>query len=125
MRVDLTPITCLVLVAAGYAPAAAQRPRATLDFDRDWRLHLGDVSGAQEVTFDDSAWRRLDVPHDWSIEGEFSDTNPAGVAGGALPGGVGWYRKVFSTPETDTSRRVFVEFGTSCRRTSVTAGRRT
>ena len=110
MRVDLTPITCLVLVAAGYAPAAAQRPRATLDFDRDWRFHLGDVSGAQEVTFDDSAWRRLDVPHDWSIEGEFSDTNPAGVAGGALPGGVGWYRKVFSTPETDTSRRVFVEF---------------
>jgi len=106
MRVDLCPL----LVVALYAPAAAQRPRATLDFDRDWRFHLGDVSGAQEVTFDDSAWRRLDVPHDWSIEGEFSDTNPAGVAGGALPGGVGWYRKVFSTPETDTSRRVFVEF---------------
>ncbi len=106
MRVDLCPL----LVVALYAPAAAQRPRATLDFDRDWRFHLGDVSGAQDVTFDDSAWRRLDVPHDWSIEGEFSDTNPAGVAGGALPGGVGWYRKVFSTPETDTSRRVFVEF---------------
>jgi len=103
-------VPSLALLVAGYTPAAAQRPRATLDFDREWRFRLGEVSGAQEVTFDDSGWRSLNVPHDWSIEGEFSDTNPAGVAGGALPGGVGWYRKVFTVAATDTDRVVFVEF---------------
>ncbi len=97
---------CALLLAPW--PAAAQR--RTLDFDRGWRFHLGDVSGAQAATFDDAGWRTLDVPHDWSIEGEFSDTNPAGVAGGALPGGVGWYRKTFAVAQRDAGRRVFVEF---------------
>ena len=110
MRRRALLVPSLALLVAGYTPAAAQRPRATLDFDREWRFRLGEVSGAQEVTFDDSGWRSLNVPHDWSIEGEFSDTNPAGVAGGALPGGVGWYRKVFTVVATDTDRVVFVEF---------------
>src|SRR5216117_3323723 len=97
---------CALLLAPW--PAAAQR--RTLDFDRGWRFHLGDVSGAQEATFDDAGWRTLDVPHDWSIEGAFSDTNPAGANGGALPGVVGWYRKTFSVAERDTGRLVFAEF---------------
>jgi len=101
-------VSLLALLVAPFAPAAAQR--AILPFDRAWRFHLGDVAGAQGATFDDSGWRILDLPHDWSIEGEFSDTNPAGPSGGALPGGVGWYRKTFSVAERDTSRLVFVEF---------------
>ncbi len=84
--------------------------RQTQNFDHAWRFHLGDVSGAQEVAFDDAGWRTLDVPHDWSIEGEFSEQNPAGVAGGALPGGVGWYRKSFVVPRSDSGKLVFVEF---------------
>lgn len=93
-----------------YAPSIAAAQRTTRDFDAGWRFHLGDVSGAQEPSFDDSGWRTLDVPHDWSIEGAFSADNPAGVGGGALPGGVGWYRKPFAVPARDSSRRVFVEF---------------
>ena len=96
-----------LLVAAPWS-AAAQR--STLDFDRAWRFHLGDVPGAEAAGFDDSGWRTLDVPHDWSIEGEFSDTNPAGAHGGALPGGVGWYRKALAVPQADSGRLVFVEF---------------
>jgi beta-galactosidase len=84
--------------------------RQTQDFDHAWRFHLGDVAGAEQPAFDDSGWRTLDVPHDWSIEGEFSEQNPAGVAGGALPGGVGWYRKSFAVPPADSGRVVFVEF---------------
>jgi len=103
-------VTLLALLVAPYTPAAPQRERATLRFDRAWRFHLGDVPGAQEGTFDDSGWRTLNLPHDWSIEGEFSDTNPAGAGGGALPGGVGWYRKTFSVAERDAGRLVFVEF---------------
>ncbi len=84
--------------------------RQTQNFDHAWRFHLGDVPGAQETAFDDAGWRTLDLPHDWSIEGEFSEQNPAGVAGGALPGGVGWYRKTFTVPARDSAKVVFVEF---------------
>jgi len=84
--------------------------RQTASFDRNWRFHLGDVAGAQERAFVDSGWRKLDIPHDWSIEGPFNEQAPAGVAGGALPGGIGWYRKTFSLPAGDTSKVVFVEF---------------
>ena len=84
--------------------------RQTQNFDHGWRFHLGDVPGAQEAKFDDARWRTLDVPHDWSIEGEFSEQNPAGASGGALPGGVGWYRKSFVVPRSDTGKVVFIEF---------------
>lgn len=99
----------LVLLVAPFT-AAAQGQRAMLAFDRAWRFHLGDAAAAQDPTFSDSGWRTLDVPHDWSIEGEFSDSNPAGASGGALPGGVGWYRKTFSVAARDSGRLVFVEF---------------
>ncbi len=91
-------------------PSIGAAQRSTVNFDRGWRFHLGDVAGAQDPTFPDSGWPLLDVPHDWSIEGAFSDTNRAGPAGGALPGGVGWYRKAFSMPKAAASRLVFVEF---------------
>ena len=58
----------------------------------------------------DSNWRKLDVPHDWSIEGSFDQKNPTGAAGGFLPAGVGWYRKQFTLPESQARRRVFIEF---------------
>ncbi len=57
--------------------------------------------------FDDSGWRDLHLPHDWAIEGEFSKDAPSGTGSGALPGGIGWYRKHFVTPQSD---RVYVEF---------------
>ena len=119
MRARRAVVGLLALLVAPFASTVAQRERAILPFDRAWRFHLGDVPGAQEATFDDSAWRRLDLPHDWSIEGEFSDTNPAGAGGGALPGGVGWYRKTFSVAERDTGRLVFVEFDGAYRNSEV------
>ena len=84
--------------------------RQTTNFDQAWRFHLGDVAGAQQAAFGDSGWRALDLPHDWSIEGPFKEQNPAGVAGGALPGGIGWYRKAFTLPAGDTAKVVFIEF---------------
>jgi beta-galactosidase len=62
------------------------------------------------VNFDDSNWQKLNIPHDWSIEGEFSKDNPATPGGGALPGGTGWYRKTFVIPETDREKLIFVDF---------------
>ena len=99
----------IVALLVGWAGTSAAQHRLTRDFDRGWRFHLGDVTGAENVALNDASWRALDLPHDWSIEGEFSERNPAGAGGGALPGGVGWYRKTFTVAATDSSRLVFVE----------------
>jgi beta-galactosidase len=80
------------------------------DFDANWRFHLGDAPQAKETDFADNSWRRLNLPHDWSIEGTFSKENPSGVGGGALPGGIGWYRKTFTLPEEDKNKSVFIDF---------------
>lgn len=84
--------------------------RTILNFGKDWKFHPGDVPVAETVGFDDSSWRKLNVPHDWSIEGEFSEKNPATPGGGALPGGIGWYRKSFKISAEDLKRSVFIDF---------------
>jgi beta-galactosidase len=59
--------------------------------------------------FDDSAWRKLDVPHDWGIEGPFRDDLDNNT--GKLPWkGIAWYRKHFTVPQADQGQRVFVDF---------------
>lgn len=92
------------------AVAAATMPRTSLSFDPGWRFFKGDAKGAEAAVFDDSAWRTLDLPHDWSIEGPFAKTNKTGGAGAFLPSGVGWYRKAFTLPASAAKQCVFVEF---------------
>jgi beta-galactosidase len=89
---------------------ASGSARIVKPFDTDWCFFKGDASGAEAINFDDSKWRTLNVPHDWSIEGPFAATNPTGGAGGYLPAGVGWYRKHFTLPKEYAGRRVFIEF---------------
>jgi beta-galactosidase len=81
-----------------------------VNFDRDWRFHLGEVANAEDPGFDDTQWRQLNLPHDWSIEGEFDEKNPAGTGGGALPGGMGWYRKTFTVPDVAKGKFVWIDF---------------
>jgi len=81
-----------------------------LDFNADWRFHLGEASGFHVPEFDDSSWRTLNTPHDWSIEGQFSKTNPSGASGGYLPGGIGCYRKHFVLPEDAKGKRIKIRF---------------
>jgi beta-galactosidase len=68
------------------------------------------AAGAETAEFDASHWRRLYVPHDWSIEGEFSKTAASTGSGGWLPSGVAWYRKEVNIPADAKSRRFWVEF---------------
>jgi len=84
--------------------------RTILPFDSDWHFLNADSPGAEQPQFDDVAWTKLNVPHDWSIAGPFSETNLTGGAGGFLPSGVGWYRKHFSLPQADNGQCVFIEF---------------
>lgn len=89
---------------------APSQIRNTTSFDADWRFLKEDAAGAELPEFNDGAWRKLDVPHDWSIEGPFDKNNPTGGAGGFLPAGVGWYRKHFKLSREYKDRRVFIEF---------------
>ena len=84
--------------------------RQRTSFNDNWRFSLGDVEGASVFTFDDNDWRQLNLPHDWAIEGEFSKDNPSGTGGGALPGGIGWYRKTFVADEAYAGKKVFIDF---------------
>ncbi|MGS2765165.1 glycoside hydrolase family 2 TIM barrel-domain containing protein [Sinomicrobium sp. M5D2P9] len=85
--------------------------RIIQDFNENWKFLLGDSLNASAMEYDDSSWRVLDLPHDWSIEGEFGKDNPAGTAGGALPTGIGWYRKTFKVPDEWQGKSIRVEFG--------------
>jgi beta-galactosidase len=90
--------------------AKVSAQRAIADFDKGWRFNLGDVPGAEHTATNDANWRLLNLPHDWSIEGKFSKENPATPEGGALPGGIGWYRKTFMVPASDKGKSVYIDF---------------
>ena len=102
----------LVFLSTGMTAAGRQR----VSFDHDWRFVLSDSAVMATKSYDDSHWRRLDVPHDWAIEGDFYVGNKSGASGGALPGGVGWYRKRFdvgsmmSEVEGGKGDKLFLEF---------------
>ncbi len=80
------------------------------DFNFDWNFKLGDYPEAIQTDFDAKDWRTLNLPHDWSIEGEFSEDNPARPEGGALPTGMGWYCKLFSLPTEWKNKSISIEF---------------
>ena len=90
--------------------SAIGQVRSAISFDSDWRFLKGDATGAEAPNFNDSTWRKLDVPHDWSIEGPFDAKNPTAGSGGFLPSGVGWYRKHFNVAASQKGKRIFVEF---------------
>ncbi|MEN9444775.1 MAG: hypothetical protein RIS47_1665 [Bacteroidota bacterium] len=94
-----------------FALAACKTPDVRrLSFNDNWHFMLDADSSDYSAVCKDSTWRVLDLPHDWSIEGEFSEANPATVGGGALPGGVGWYRKDFVLSTDDATKHIFIDF---------------
>lgn len=95
-------------------------------FDNGWRFRRGEGAGYENVGFDDSSWRSVDLPHDWSIEdlqveasqsgeasavvGPFSRKAVGGVATGFTMGGEGWYRKTFAVePAPDQQLEVLFD----------------
>ena len=130
-----------ILSAEGLAEAApATSTQASIEqresqFDEAWRFYRGDVAGAEDPSFSDLKWRKLELPHDWSIEdlpahpetngesalwddaacpteiGPFSKIHSEGKAStGWMVGGVGWYRKTFVTPSHPKGGRVAIRF---------------
>lgn len=98
------------LLASGLMAGFCAGARTVISLDPDWRFLQEDAKGCEDPGFDDKAWRRLDIPHDWSIEGRFDRNAPTGGDGGWLPSGVAWYRKSFELPADANGRRIWLEF---------------
>ena len=96
-------------VGPGAAPPVYNGLRGQ-DFNSGWKFNRGDVTNGQNATFDDSTWRNLSVPHDWSIELAFNQKSPAGSGGGFLDGGVGWYRKTFTLDQAYSGKKILIQF---------------
>jgi beta-galactosidase len=84
--------------------------RQRLSMDLNWRFSQSDTAGADKPSFNDSKWRVLNLPHDWSIESAFMQNAPTGGGGGYLPTGIGWYRKRFVLPKSVISKSTWIEF---------------
>ncbi len=93
----------------------------TISFDDGWHFIKDSLSGAENPDFNDSSWRILDVPHDWSIEdlpgqsddsivGPFDKSSIDKMSSGYLVGGIGWYRKPFTVNEDDKDKNAYLQF---------------
>ena len=97
--------------AAGKLSASASAlPARKTDFDADWSFAKGDFPDASSAGFAANGWSKLNVPHDWSIAGPFSQSEPSGGSGGYAPTGIAWYRKTFHLDKQLARKRVSIVF---------------
>jgi len=93
----------------------------TISFDANWKFLKDPTAGAESITFDDSKWRIVDLPHDWSIEdlpeqikdsisGPFSKASQGKMATGFTVGGTAWYRKSFTIGNADKNKTAYLRF---------------
>lgn len=110
-KLSLLLVAGFFIQAFNVCHSAPGNNRRRLLMDFGWRFSLTDTVGADKASFNDSKWRVLNLPHDWSIENAFIQNASTGGGGGYLPTGVGWYRKHFVLPKSVISKNVWVEFG--------------
>ncbi len=100
----------IFILVVGWLTIGASLQAIDLNFNGDWRFHRGEIPEAIHVGYEDSHWKRVTLPHDWSIEGSFSEENPALSRGAWLSAGEGVYRKTFSVAGDPESEKVFIYF---------------
>jgi len=83
----------------------SQTTRQKILFDNDWKFFKGEVKNGEAVKYNDASWRNVSLPHDWSIEGPFSQQWASATA--YLPAGIGWYRKTFTLPQSMQNQHIF------------------
>ena len=105
-------LLCLTAAAFSAVEPAPTAPasREIIPFDAGWRFHLGNDDAAKTPAFNDSSWRTLDLPHDWSIEGAFNPPPDGDKDTGYFIHGVGWYRKIFTLPTSTAAKKIVIEF---------------
>ncbi len=107
IRLQILLLIVLCIVLTGCQNLKDDTARTRVKFNSDWKFINKDIKNGQNPNYDDSAWRKLNLPHDWAIEGPFS--KDVYFQGGFLPyPGVGWYRKSFDISAMD--KNVLLEF---------------
>lgn len=86
------------------------QPRTTLNFDNDWYFTLNDSTNLFVEPQTNNLWKRISIPHDWSIEHELSEKNPSGNRGAFAVGGIGWYKKTFEIPVDQIKKNIILLF---------------
>ncbi|MFC0513709.1 beta-galactosidase GalB [Mucilaginibacter angelicae] len=129
----LALLVCIGQPEIGFAQIKTAKPRAGINtkaivtmgasdrrsFDNDWLFSrfglqpqgttIPEPQGLEQVAVNDASWQKLDLPHDWAIQGPFR-MDLAGETGKLPWKGIGWYRKHFNIPEADRGKRIFVDF---------------
>jgi beta-galactosidase/beta-glucuronidase len=108
MRTKILPLFCLLSSLVFTNSLHAQQNKGSLLFDDGWLFHKGEVSAGEKGGAPGTQWRNVQIPHDWSIEGPFSDEWASATA--YLPGGIGWYKKSFTAPASRRGKKVFINF---------------
>jgi len=108
MRLPRLLLCLLLLPLCLLAQTGLAGPRSTQLFNFGWKFMAGDPNGAQALSFDDAAWRELDLPHDFQFEQPWDQS--AGGARGFKAMSIGWYRKTFKAEPAWQGRRVWIEF---------------
>jgi beta-galactosidase len=112
----LLTFACSILTALLLATTAAPAVAETRSLSQDWRFHRGESQGAESPAFDDSGWRGVVVPHDWSIMDKPDGSPPfdreaiSGQDSGYLPGGIGWYRRHLTLTAAEAAQVVRLNF---------------
>ena len=108
-RLSISPLLVALLTGLNLS-AAESSPRVHENFDLSWKFFQGDLTNAEQATFTDATWKPINLPHDWSIAGPYTETNSVDPRGGFLPTGIGWYRKRFLAPQSLLGKKVSIEF---------------
>jgi beta-galactosidase len=113
-----TLIAIIITLSAGESTIGQVSPRSSESFNQGWKFVKyfdeavtsdSEPENLQLPSINDNNWRSLDLPHDWAIEGPFSDTLENNT--GLLPWkGIGWYRKHFVVSDTDKDKRIYITF---------------
>jgi hypothetical protein len=98
------PIFLILFLTALHFTSHAQQQL----FTTGWQFHKGDIESGEKNVSDTIAWHTVNLPHDWSIEGPFSEEWAS--ATGFLPGGIGWYKKIFTAPASWQTKQLFIYF---------------
>jgi len=101
-------IVAFLLAGCGQSSMDSVRIHHHIDFD--WKFSEGDVANAQNPDLNDKNWSKVDLPHDWMIEGPVLEDNPSGIAGGFFSGGIGWYRKSLTLAPEQKGKKVYIHF---------------
>lgn len=110
------PVACCLLVICALITQNTRAQRTLRLLDTGWSFHRGDIPEAEQISWQDIPCKKVDLPHDWSIEdlpgtrSPFSPDAVNGVSMGFTTGGTGWYRRSFTVPLSQHSQRTCIRF---------------